>query len=198
MIELDWGALPDWLAGIGAITALVFARAAARSAKLTNEQQSVQLRKLEESEQDRAIEQQREQAAHFAVWITLWRDDNYAPGVSLVNSNKTPMYSLTLYCCGPTEVAIVRLAVVGPNLEGRRNVSRASRALRSLIDTHDYSDLMDRGLILVAATFRDTANRWWCRYTDGSLHGGESEEEVRSLCISDIESTSNGRLRVPR
>lgn len=43
-----WGSVPDWLAGCGAIAILIFARAAARSARRTNEQQAVQLAHLEE------------------------------------------------------------------------------------------------------------------------------------------------------
>lgn len=181
MSGINWGAVPDWFAGLGAVIAVVFAGIAAFAAKKSNDQQSIQLERLEAAERERAVEKRQEYAARFAVWVTLWRDEDYEPAISLVNSNPTPIYKLTLYCCTPLGVAVDTLQVVGPTLEGRRTIRSATRRMRRLVDGQDYRQLMDDGQLSVAATFRDTANNWWFRATDGTLHRGDDEFAVTSF-----------------
>jgi hypothetical protein len=47
MADADWGSVPDWLAAIGALVALIFAGIGARAVLRANEQQSKQLAGLD-------------------------------------------------------------------------------------------------------------------------------------------------------
>jgi hypothetical protein len=91
----DWGSVPDWLAGIGAMLALLFAGWAARSAHKTNVLQGIQLRKLEEREEERQQEEQRVHAASVAVWL----DTKFVAGHEQLqffysNSGALPVYNV--------------------------------------------------------------------------------------------------------
>jgi hypothetical protein len=166
----------------------VFAGIAAFAAKRTNDHQAEQLQKLQDAEDRRAEEKRRTHAERFAVWVTIWRDEDYQPGISLVNSNPTPIYKLTLYCCTALGFGVEKLQVVAPTLEGRRTIRSATRRMRQLVVGQNPRTLMDDGLLQVAATFRDTANNWWFRATDGRLESGRDEAAVRHLCEHHLSS----------
>ncbi|WP_433507999.1 hypothetical protein ACQP04_16990 [Pseudonocardia halophobica] len=61
LAQVDWGSVPDWLAGIGSILALTFAYFAVRAAFRANRFQAEQIR-------DAALDKHREQASQVAIW----------------------------------------------------------------------------------------------------------------------------------
>jgi hypothetical protein len=84
---VDWGSFPDWLAGIGAIVALLFAFFAVRAAHQTNVQQGKQLQALEH-------QQTQEQASKVAVWLDWTGDD--VPAYHISNTSGLPIYEVYL------------------------------------------------------------------------------------------------------
>ena len=82
-VNVDWGSVPDWLAGIGALSALFFAAVAARAAWDGSKLQARQILKLEEADLRRVEAGEREQASKVAVWIRMAEDA--APVVVCMN-----------------------------------------------------------------------------------------------------------------
>ena len=89
---INWGSVPEWLAGGGAIIALLFARSAVRAARAMNEQQSAQIAALERAEAVRYGESRAKYASRFACWVTLPGEGEMLPAVGLMNSNEVPFY----------------------------------------------------------------------------------------------------------
>ena len=162
----DLGSIPDWLTAIGAVLALIFARAAARAAQRTNQQQAAQLQQLEAAEQRREEVQRQRQAENLAFWVALIGEDEYRPAIRIMNANRNPLYECTLYCISPMGAASITLNVVEPNVEPRI-IQRFTERVRQLFsDGADFLALMDNNDMLVSGTFRDAANHWWYRATD--------------------------------
>jgi len=182
----DLGSIPDWLTAIGAVLALIFARAAARAAQRTNQQQAAQLQQLEAAEQRREEVQRQRQAENLAFWVALIGEDEYRPAIRIMNANRNPLYECTLYCISPMGAASITLNVVEPNVEPRI-IQRFTERVRQLFsDGADFLALMDNNDMLVSGTFRDAANHWWYRATDGGLYRRNSRAEVQELCQLDL------------
>jgi hypothetical protein len=82
LASVDWGSVPDWLAGIGAILALIFAFFAVLAAHRTTVQQGLQLKVIQE---DRA----RLQAGKVACWI----HDDGGPVCRVQNGSDLPVFT---------------------------------------------------------------------------------------------------------
>lgn len=183
---INWGSVPDWLAGGGAVFALLFAAAAVRTARATNEQQTKQIAALQRAEEARVEERRSQYASRLASWITLSEDDEQghrspAPAVALVNSNETPMYRVRVYAGTSLGVTFAMYNFVGP-LSGRRIMDRPTRAIRKMLPEGENSALLDSGALWTALTFRDPAGRWWCRSPSGELHGCDDEHQAEDQC----------------
>lgn len=88
--KIDYGSLPDWLAGLGAVGALVAAISAVKYAKWTYENQAAELRTLLD-------ERKREQASKVAAW-TFTKDG--APQYRVANTSGLPIYMVELWVMG--------------------------------------------------------------------------------------------------
>jgi hypothetical protein len=75
-VSVNWGSVPDWLAGGGAVVALLWARKAAQAASRTDQRQGEQLAALER-------DKTRQQAEKFAVWL------DYVPRESEANQPRS-------------------------------------------------------------------------------------------------------------
>lgn len=99
-MTINWGSVPDWCAGLGALTAIFFARRAAIAAFATNDQQSRQLAQLEQAAQDTRDEHRRHQASQIAVWLELNEPPadsaNSSIKVCYCNASKQPVYNVRL------------------------------------------------------------------------------------------------------
>ncbi|GAA5169554.1 hypothetical protein GCM10023321_65370 [Pseudonocardia eucalypti] len=185
MPGVDWGSVPDWLAGLGAISALLFARSAVKAAQATNRQQTAQIRALEESEERRRAEATARYATRFVCWISGWESEPDLPAVVLVNSNDVPLYQVTIYVGTPLGCAFAPYVHVGPT-EGRRRMGRPTRALRTLVDGQDFVALRDSGALWTAMTFRDANGHWWSRSPIGLLWPAEDEASAHRRCRDAI------------
>ncbi|WP_232667902.1 hypothetical protein [Pseudonocardia sp. TRM90224] len=179
---------PTGLAGIAAITALVFARSAVRAARATIEQQAVQIETLERAEADRQETRRSQYAAKFVCWITLSPSPSRVVSVGLVNSNEVPFYQVVVYVGTPRGVSRAAYNFVGP-LSGRRTMGRASRALQALLPDGEPEALISSGELWVAMTFRDPAGNWWCRTPAGLLLPAVDEASAHDICQRAISST---------
>ena len=70
-MSVDWGSVPDWLAGSGAIIALIFAGMAALAARRTNQIQSAQINELQRESNERRLLERRQMASKVAVYIAV-------------------------------------------------------------------------------------------------------------------------------
>jgi len=186
----DWGSIPDWITAAGALLALIFARSAARAAHGTNRQQAGQLRLLELSDAKRAREERRWQAANLSFWVSLVADESYRPAVKFINSNKVPLYQLTMYCVTPAGVARATMNVASPQIEAR-TLRRYTAQLRELAaGIANPIAAMDRWEFRIAGTFRDASGQWWHRRADGGLEECENAEDATRRCRADLQANS--------
>jgi hypothetical protein len=176
MLAADWGSVPDWLSGIGAIIALAFAGVAARAALQTNRQQNEQLGHLRNAEDQRVEDRRRSQAGKIAAWIAL--DQDASPAVLMVNGSGLPVYTPLIACRSRAGVVRTAYSYKGPNSEPKR-MNRATEALEQhfeaafgplAADADDWARMMDDGVLRCAVSFRDTDGQWWFRDVEGVLH----------------------------
>lgn len=190
-MAVDWGSVPEWLAGAGAIIALVFAGAAVRAARATNAQQSQQIAALQRAEAERVEDRRTRYASKLVAWMTLSENDDSgsrSPAVALTNSNDTPMYRVTVYAGTSLGVAMASYNFVGP-LSGRRIMGRPTRAIREMLPHRNNRELLDSGDLWAALTFRDPAGLWWCRSPSGELYSCSDERDARERCRRYISAT---------
>jgi hypothetical protein len=86
-VSTDWGSVPDWLAGAGALLALLFARQAASAAARTDRRQGEQLASIE-------LTRRRSQAEKVAVWFEWRQEHGVRHRLMLRNSSDLPVYDV--------------------------------------------------------------------------------------------------------
>jgi hypothetical protein len=177
--SMDWGSVPDWLAGVGAVTALVFAYFAVRASHQTNIQQGKQLLALED-------DRRRSQAAQVAAWITEVSGELIC---KVQNSSPLPVFAVHIY---------LRQLMRHPDVAENRAWIRVSPLvlppgvtdipIAGEVSSYDvWVELIDRRLALPVAdqrtelrpspratrpavTFEDTNGHAWYRDAHGVLH----------------------------
>lgn len=101
--RVDWGSVPDWIAGVGAASALVFAALAVRAANQQNQHQAEQLERLENENRERDAERRREQASKVAIW---WERGTGDPGYPYIfkfsNTSDSPVTEVVFTVRTPT------------------------------------------------------------------------------------------------
>ena len=190
-MSIDWGSVPDWFAGVGALVALFFARSAVLSARDTNRSQSEQIARLEAEQKVRDFERRAEQASNVAAWVSMDSSNGEErPAIRLVNSSTLPVYDMLIVCRIPERLGEERYSVIGP-LSGRRNLTRATAVLVEVLGDADFVGLHDRAEVRVAISFRDAAGRWWYRPTGGELQEAASRELAEAgVAHTDLERGS--------
>jgi len=195
-VIINWGSVPDWFAGVGALVALTFAGVAARSALRTNEQQSRQLAQLERAEVERAEDRRRAQAAKVASWIVLAPGSE--PEVWCMNSSGLPVYNLIIWCHTAAGVATTVYAVKMPDTAPKKmnvatndltafviTAARNTELLNSLNPVSyamvhpnpDWGAMYREGILRVSIQFLDAEGRWWLRNRMGQLMETETDGE---------------------
>jgi hypothetical protein len=86
---MDWGSVPDWLAGTGSVAALLFAFYAVREARRTNAQQSEQLGHV-------LAERRRAQAAKISGWVVETASGERQIRIS--NGSELPVFAMVAFC----------------------------------------------------------------------------------------------------
>lgn len=165
---IDWGSVPDWFAGVGALVALVFAARAVRTAKETNRAQNEQIKQLQSEQATREYERRADQASRFATWVSTDIEDGLEQVVvRVINSGTLPVYSLTIFAETPAGVAKSVYPVFGP--DPRRNSTRMTAAVRALVSGKKAVKMFHNGDITISCSFRDSAGQWWYRKQSGEL-----------------------------
>lgn len=173
--DAEWGTVPDWLAGAGAVVAVVFAGMAAKAALRTNIQQGAQLSHLENAEIERIESRERAQAKRVAVWIVL--DSAAKPEVYCYNASELPIYNASIICVSPLGTTRTFYACKSPDAEAKR-MNRPTEILRcqatnssdlSNDDEPDWPSMRDAGTLRSAIVFLDAEGRWWIRDVMGKL-----------------------------
>ncbi len=190
MAHADWGSVPEWLQGVGAIIALLFAAWAVYTGRETNAHQARQISALERSEELRHRSHREQYAVRLACWVSAEKLDDeilgdLAVAIRLVNSSELPMYRLTVYVGCSTGVVISRYNHVGP-VSKRRLMTRPTKGIRELIGFRSGRQVLDANEVWIALTFRDPANRWWLRAPAGALEEATSEREASERCQASI------------
>lgn len=178
MLQLDWGSVPAWLAGLAALVAVVYARAAARSARETSASQQTQIEDIRREGALRREEQRREQAAGVTIWVTTLkeekqegRDQSLADlrvGVCMSNSSELPIYQLLFVGHVRGKHFVDRYTTIGPRTL-RRVLGRLSRDVNAALEEEDHVQLLVDDNIRVSCSFRDSSGIWWYRRVDGAL-----------------------------
>lgn len=201
MHSIDWGSVPAWLAGAGAIVALVFARAAAGSSRDTNRAQQEQMESLRRDEGRREAEARRHQAASVAIWVTTLKEekpsgsdrtlDGLRVGVNIGNMSDLPIYQLLLVGHVKGQTFTDRYTVIGPRTP-RRNLGRLSRDIDAAVIADEPVHLLTENLIMASCSFRDAAGTWWARDTSGLLHEVKTQETAERLALTTIAPRAIG------
>lgn len=192
------GSLAELLSASGSILAVIAASFAARAAIRTNNQQSAQLAVLEEGERRRGRENERAQAEKMACWVSLDKDTD-EPLVSWTNVSGLPVYNLTFWVVMPFGVTATKYSI-GPPGDGPRGLRRVQLELRNLGDAQkantSWSDLLDRGVLRSAVSFRDVGGKWWFRDFLGVLvpcDDGSAAEVAARAAARDLIPSTGGR-----
>jgi hypothetical protein len=180
-MRVDWGSVPDWLAGSGAVVALVFAAVAARAAWEASRMQTIQLAKLEDAERQRRDDDERVQASRVGLWIRIMPDGS--PAVACLNGSGLPIYRLEIgVVVGGEELsATTTYAFKGPDLQpgtlryatSELLISRKSEIF-DRADVGSWSEVYQSGRIALVVRFVDTFGRGWARSGTGHLSRIES------------------------
>jgi hypothetical protein len=178
---IDWGSVPDWLAGAGAVAALFFAAITARTALAATHAQARQLEQLQRSEDQREREEIRHQASKVTAWIRLDRDGRGA--IICLNGSGQPIYNLTFRCETPDVTVSTYYAVKGPDVAPKR-LNYATDRLRVGIESIAeappavgyWSNLYRDNQLSLSMTFLDVNGRWWLRDTRGYLREINEEQ----------------------
>ena len=162
---MDWGSVPDWIAGVGSVLAFV----AFGIAFLW------EVRKRRIDERRSALNSERAQAAEVSCWLSRPTPSNlYSTVVSVfrkatihvTNSSKLPVYDASVLLWAP-------IIVTEPILWQRYTV--LPPVAEPLVISSEESDDAEGVRILRYATgvsirFRDSQGTWWYRSRDGRLH----------------------------
>lgn len=176
------------MAGVGALSALLFARSAVLAARATNQQQRAQIEALERSEAGRAEEARARYASRFICWVTS-KDD--LPTIVVVDPNDVPMYRVTVYAGSSLGTVFARYTQIGP-VVGRRYLGRVGRALSPLLSERGWRTMLNSGVVWTTMSFRDPAGQWWCRDESGLLHRVGAEDEALEICRRPAERVDPG------
>lgn len=175
-MSIAWGSVPDWLAGAGAVTALIFARTAAISAARASHLQAEQIDKLEIENRRREQRERLSSASKVAVYIGIDNNgDAASPVVRFVNSGDLPIFGLTVSCFTPSTIVERRYFVNGPHHE-RRTMTALTERLTEMFRDTDPRPLVGRGQLVAACSFTDAAGVSWYRTPHGELHEAEDNE----------------------
>lgn len=148
----DWGSVPDWLAGGGAMLALIFAGWAALSAHSTNKLQGAQLARLENREAERREEELRKQASQVAVWLETKPDTRpikvgqFHLAVCYSNTSGLPVYDALIV---PTTFGFnsgrsYKIAVIPPTVDVQVDLN-ATDLLTKDIEDWAKEDKINKG-----------------------------------------------------
>lgn len=164
----NWGSVPEWFSGVGAVAALFFAAGAAWAAIRAIRLQNIQIKRMEEAERAREEEHRREQASQVAAWVVL--DVDVRPSVRCVNASGRPVYNVQLTLRAGSRTALCEYAVKGPDLNAKQ-LNFATRQILHLghpTDT-DWRALYRSGDLRVSMKFQDVMGIFWERNEEGRL-----------------------------
>lgn len=174
---INWGSVPDWLGGLGATVALVFAFFAVRAAQRTNLQQSQQLE--QQSLQLALMEDERRQAqaSQVASWPIELDEKVYT---HVVNLSHLPVYDVTIW----TErqgVIYGRPRLIPIFTPGEFDDPLSMSGDQS-VSVHSLS----AGMI-----FRDVSGRYWERESGGLLRASSQDQHATRGKALRVGSANN-------
>jgi hypothetical protein len=142
MQSIDWGSVPDWLAGVGAVVALIFAGIAARAALRANSQQNIQILAIEAQERERAAEKRRWQASKVGIW--LYPHTSSFPTIHFFNGSGFQIYDATAVATCHDSSTTRRYGVSkvrgfeSPN-EQPVQLARLTESFHALLESHEVA-----------------------------------------------------------
>lgn len=160
--KIDYGTLPAWLGGFGAILALIWARRAARAAQVTSEQQGTALQQVQSEQLERQAAAERAQASRVAAW---WGENSDNAGPYVTNKSDMPVYAVQIVVRGLKGSRIYSLPLLAPY--------PAATCLQELDDASrvsSYDNTTPTGPIMgTTVEFTDSNGVAWKRLEDGTL-----------------------------
>jgi len=165
---VNFGSVPDWLSGAGAILALIFAFFAVRSANITNVQQGLQLAAMQEDRRQ----------AHAAV-VAAWPiEDDSIVRCRLHNGSDLPIFGVLLFRGLEDESGYLWWYH-----ERSRVVSPGDTEYEWSHDNFPFipKDASNANSHLAAIAFLDCRGKYWLRDCFGLLHPLTASPDLYSL-----------------
>jgi hypothetical protein len=179
---INWGSVPEWFSGVGAVFALFFAAGAAWAAIRAIHLQNIQISRMERAEQGRQEEHKREQANQVAAWVVL--DSQVQPSVMCVNLSGRPVYNVQFMLRAGPRTTLCEYAVKGPDASAKQLNFASKRMLRLGHPTDaDWTELYRSGNLRVSMRFEDVMGNTWQRNEEGELADIQPASEVSSLRV---------------
>ena len=179
-MQIAWGSVPDWLAGGGAVIALLWARKAARATLETSCQQAVQIEAMK-------TDRRRAQADKVAAWIDPGKRDgdpngNHPAILQFIVRNVSDLPVYYVHVWATTAMGeVVSLDILNAVPPG----------VSELAPPFATPGTLKRGQagrqLWTSMMFADAAGRFWYRERDGKLTSIDFEEaqnknkELRAL-----------------
>ena len=156
LLEILWGYLGTCLAGIATIALLIIAFRQIR----------VERRARRKSENNRLLALRRHQAERVAGWIADLQSDaqGYALWVAISNQSLQPIYHLAIH---GIELANDGTPIGKPSDDSQALIATVPPGEGYVLIHLDFPGMPRRPGIEIA--FRDAANRYWLRQTNGKL-----------------------------
>ncbi len=111
IIDLNYGSVPDWLAGIGTVVASCIALFALLASRRTNRNQQKQIDALEDEKNERQASERRKQAELIACWGDPHTEE--FPLYRISNRSGQPVYDFIVWHFSP-EIGRSRVVAVLP------------------------------------------------------------------------------------
>lgn len=170
-MSLDWGSVPDWLAGVGTIGALLFAYRAVRAANRQNQHQAAQLARLENDQRERDEEQRRGQASKVALWWQHRDESASGPAYAFYVSNTSdlPVTEVVFVVRTPhSQVECLAVPYIPPRIREINSMEFDvvfSRLRDDFVEFQGHGPSGD----MAAIEFTDMAGLRWRRNLSGNL-----------------------------
>jgi hypothetical protein len=179
--SINFGAVPDWLGGAGAVLALLWAKKAAKAATRTAEQLEEQIKAQQLQWNDAIVARQREQDEKVAAWIEF-HDNPLPEGQRTTAAQVLGTYFYYLRNASDLPIYEVQTQIMPPSSSKVHSEKHSSFqpvvAPNDTAEQHKFAENSHLRSYRIELQFRDASGRCWRRDHFGVLR---SRNEISYL-----------------